>query len=47
MHSVQKWVRVIREGSESHAFKYSEYKKERGDVAVKYDAHETLIHATP
>ena len=42
----KKWVRVIREGCEAHTFKYSEYKEERGEVAVKSDARETTIHAT-
>ena len=46
LNSVQKWARVIREGSESHAFKDRKDKEERVEVAVKYDARETPIHAT-
>ena len=30
LHCIQKWVRVIREGSEANAFKYIEQKKDRG-----------------
>ena len=45
-HSVQKWVRVIREGSEAHSFEDIEDKDERGEVAVKSYTRETPIHAT-
>ena len=45
MHCVHKWVRVIIEGSETHALKYSEENNERGEFAVKSDACETPIHA--
>ena len=45
-HSVQKWVRVIREGIDAHALEDSEEKEERGEVAVESDARETPIHAT-
>ena len=30
LHYIQKWVRVIREGIEAHAFEDSEDKEERG-----------------
>ena len=46
LHWVQKWVRVIREGSEAHALEDSEEKEEMGEVVVKYDALETPIRAT-
>ena len=46
LHSVQNWLRVIREDSEAHAFKDSEQKEERGQVQVESDDHETPIHAT-
>ena len=46
LHSAQKWVIVVREGSEVHAFKDSEEKEERGEVAVEYDSCDTPIHAT-
>ena len=45
-HSLRKWVRVIREGSEAHTFEDSEDKGERGGGAVKSDAREAPIHAT-
>ena len=46
LHCVHKWVNVIREGIETHVFEDSEEKEEGGEVAVKYDAIETPIHAT-
>ena len=46
LNSVQKWARVIREGSESHAFKDRKDKEDMGEVAVESDACETPIHAT-
>ena len=42
----QKWVIVIREGSEAHTFEDSEDKEERGEVVVESDARDTPIHAT-
>ena len=46
LHSAQKWVRVVREGSEVHALKDSEDKEDRGEVAVESDSRDTPIHAT-
>ena len=46
LHYIQKWVIVIIEGIESHAFYYSEEKEERGEVAVESDSCKTPIHAT-
>ena len=45
LHSVQKLVIFIREGSEAYAFKDIEEKDYRGEVAVKYDTQETPICA--
>ena len=41
LNCVQRWVRFIREGSEAHVFKDSEYKEERGEVAIVYFSLET------
>ena len=46
MQYVQMWVRVIRKGSETLAFKYSKGKEESEDVAIVSDARETPIHET-
>ena len=46
LNCVQRWVRVIRKVSETHVFKDSEEKQERGEVVIISDAHETPIHAT-
>ena len=43
---VQRWVRFIREGSETHVFGYSEEKQEGGVVAIGSDSYENPIHAT-
>ena len=45
LHSAQKQVRVIREGSEAHALEDIEEKQEIGEVAFVPDSRETPIHA--
>ena len=44
MHCIQKWVVVVREGIETHMFKYIEGKEEVGEVVVKSGARATPIH---
>ena len=46
LYYVQRWVRVIREGSETHVFEDIEEKEEGGEVTTRYDIHETPINAT-
>ena len=46
LYCVQRWVRVIREVSETHVFEDSEEKEERGDVVIVSDTHETPFQET-
>ena len=46
LHFVQKWVIFIREFIQTHVFEDNEEKEQGWEVAVKYDARETPIHAT-
>ena len=46
LHWVQKWVRFIIEGSETHVLEDSEEKEERGEVEIGYDSRETPIYET-
>ena len=43
LHWIQKWVRVNREGPDTHVFEDIEDKEEGGQVMVESDAHETPI----
>ena len=45
-YCVQRWVRVIIEGSETHVLEDIEYNQEGGDVAIGSDARNNPIHET-
>ena len=42
---VQRWVRVVREGSETYGIEDSKDKEEGREVTIGSDSCETLIHA--
>ena len=46
LQCVNKWVRVIRDGIETHVLEDSEDKEQGGQFEFKYDARKNPIHKT-